>query len=108
MPEDASDAPITQIVRFKLKAGEEEPALALLAQFVVDTQREEPGVLVYLVHHPKDDPSEVVLFEVYRDEAAYETHRTAPHWLSISTRFMDAVAAPMDVLMLDRISGFTR
>lgn len=103
-----SAAPITQIVKFKLKEGQEEVAVELLTTFISATEREEPGVLVYMAHRSKNDPSEVVLFEVYEDEAAYEAHRTAPHWVRISTQFMDAIVPPLDVQPLDRIGGFMR
>ena len=100
--------PITQIVKFRIIEGQEESLLAMLSAFIATTEQVELGVLTYLAHRSKEDPSEVVLFEVYKDEAAYETHRTAPHWASISTEFTNAIELPLDVQLLDRIGGFSR
>ena len=49
-----------------------------LRQFVADT-RAEPGCVQFeLAQHPKE-PHRFALFEVFRDQQAFETHAAAPH-----------------------------
>ncbi len=41
----------------------------------------EPGCLRFEVLQDDSDPNRICLYEVYRDEAAVEAHREAPHYL---------------------------
>nr|WP_165253679.1 putative quinol monooxygenase [Paludisphaera soli] len=42
--------------------------------------RVEPGVLAIYAVAEKDHPTKVRFFEVYADEAAYNSHRESPHF----------------------------
>lgn len=42
--------------------------------------RQEPGCLHYVAHFLPDDPSTVLIYEQYRDEAALDHHRNTPHF----------------------------
>lgn len=46
--------------------------------------REEPGCLVFDVCRDPDDPQAFLLYEVYVDEAAYQSHRKTPHYARFS------------------------
>jgi (4S)-4-hydroxy-5-phosphonooxypentane-2,3-dione isomerase len=53
--------------------------------------REEPGVVRFDVLSDREDPSHVVLVEVYRDEAAAAAHKETKHY----QRWRDVVAPMM-------------
>lgn len=38
----------------------------------------EPGCLQFDVTVPRDNPNQVFLYEIYRDEAAFDEHMTSP------------------------------
>ncbi len=42
--------------------------------------RREPGCVSYIPHWVESDPSTVLIYEQYRDEAAVEHHRGTPHF----------------------------
>lgn len=42
--------------------------------------RQEPGCVTYVPHFVESNPSTVVIYEQYRDEAAAETHRGTEHF----------------------------
>jgi autoinducer 2-degrading protein len=42
--------------------------------------RKEPGCKQFDVIRDKDDPTKLVLYEVYADEAAFEAHQQTPHF----------------------------
>ena len=42
--------------------------------------REEPGCLVLYAVSEKENPSRVIVFEMYRDEDAYKTHVQTAHF----------------------------
>src|SRR5439155_3523218 len=46
----------------------------------VGSERDEPGCLRFNVLHDQQDPNVYYFYEVYRDEAALEAHRAAPHY----------------------------
>lgn len=41
----------------------------------------EPGCLRFDVIQDESDPNRIYLYEVYRDEAAFEQHTQAPHFI---------------------------
>ena len=42
--------------------------------------RSEAGCISYVCHFLSDDPSTVLIYEQYADEAALEFHRNTPHF----------------------------
>ena len=53
----------------------------------------EPGCLRFDVVQSQEDPNRLLLYEVYRDEAAIEAHRQAPHYLKWRETVKDWFAA---------------
>ena len=60
------------------------------------------------------DPTQIVFFEVYADEAAMKNHGQQPHLKKLGELFATglfkpfAEGKPVDVVKLDRIAGFSR
>jgi (4S)-4-hydroxy-5-phosphonooxypentane-2,3-dione isomerase len=44
------------------------------------SERDEPGCIRFNVLKDQQDPNVYYFYEVYRDEAAVEAHRAAPHY----------------------------
>ncbi|HXC24481.1 MAG TPA: putative quinol monooxygenase [Gemmatimonadaceae bacterium] len=42
--------------------------------------RQEAGCVVYIPHIVESDPDTIVIYEQYRDMAALDAHRAAPHF----------------------------
>lgn len=57
-----------------------------------DNSRLEPGNVRFDVLEDKNDPTQFVLYEVYRDEEAAEAHKKTEHYL----RWRDEVAPYMN------------
>jgi quinol monooxygenase YgiN len=51
-----------------------------LSDEIATSVREEPGVLLLYAVSVKDHPSQVRIFETYKDQAAYESHLQSPHF----------------------------
>ena len=100
---------LTRIFRARMQAGKEEEALEDLRTLVGAVQANEPGVLAYFCHRSQDDPSEIVLFEIYADNAAVQAHRPTPHMAEHGASYADLFDAPKtNIEQLDRIEGFVR
>jgi quinol monooxygenase YgiN len=66
--------------------------------------RLEPGVLALYSVSNKDDPTQVTVFEIYRDREAYLAHLQAPHFLKYKATVEKMVKSlkliPVDPVML--------
>lgn len=52
----------------------------------------EPGCHRFDIHQDKSDSSLFLLIEIYADEAAFEAHRSSPHYLQFREDVKDWVA----------------
>jgi quinol monooxygenase YgiN len=51
-----------------------------LSNEIATSVHDEPGVLMLCAVSVKDHPSQVRIFETYKDQAAYESHLQSPHF----------------------------
>ena len=56
--------------------------------------RKEPGVARFDVIQQTDDPTRLLLCEVYRDAAAQAAHRETPHYNAWAAKTVDMFAEP--------------
>jgi quinol monooxygenase YgiN len=57
----------------------------LTKQVVKQVRSHEPGTLVYIVHAVPSAPMQRILYEVYSDRDAYETHRRQPYVIAFES-----------------------
>src|SRR5437764_7708035 len=67
-------------VKVRVKPEERERFLKAIEVDALGSEKDEPGCLRFNVLHDQQDPNVYYFFEVYRDEAALEAHRAAPHY----------------------------
>jgi (4S)-4-hydroxy-5-phosphonooxypentane-2,3-dione isomerase len=67
-------------VKVRIKAEQRERFLKAIEVDALGSERDEPGCLRFNVLRDQQDPNVYYFFEVYRDEAALEAHRAAPHY----------------------------
>ncbi len=60
------------------------------------SERDEPGCLRFDVIRDRDDPNRFYLYEVYRDEAAFEGHRQTPHFKEYFEKSQPWLAVPAE------------
>ncbi len=70
------------IVRFQVKAGFVDDVIAALNE-AAGPSRNELGCHVYIANQSLEDPNVVVMYEVYDDETALESHRETAHFKEI-------------------------
>lgn len=71
---------IVILVQTTVKAGSEADCIKICAE-VTQATRQEPGCLHYTIQQSRADTRHFVFYEQYRDQAALEAHRAAPHFL---------------------------
>ena len=67
-------------VKVRVKAAERERFLRAIEVDALGSEGDEPGCLRFNVLQDAQDENVYYFFEVYRDEAALEAHRAAPHY----------------------------
>jgi (4S)-4-hydroxy-5-phosphonooxypentane-2,3-dione isomerase len=67
-------------VKVRVKPGERERFLQAIEVDALGSERDEPGCLRFNVLQDGQDRNVYYFYEVYRDEAAVEAHRAAPHY----------------------------
>jgi quinol monooxygenase YgiN len=111
---EAASKVITQTAAFRFDPAREAEAVAALTELAKAVEANEPGVLAYIPHRVAADPSQVVFFEVYADEAAMQSHGQQPHLAKLREHFQGGLFKPyaegkfVEVVKLDRIAGFCR
>ena len=78
-------------VTWMAKTGREAEAAAILEKLTGES-RKESGCVMYQVHKHKTDPRRFFIYEQYKDDAALEAHRTAPHFLQLAKKDLPKVA----------------
>ena len=67
-------------VKVRVKADQKERFLKAIEADALGSERDEPGCLRFNVLQDEKDPNVYYFFEVYKDAAALEEHRKAPHY----------------------------
>jgi quinol monooxygenase YgiN len=83
-------------VTWMAKVGHEAECAALFEK-LTEQSRKEPGCAMYQVHRHKTEPRRYFIYEQYKDDAALEAHRAAPHFLQHAKKDLPRIA--------DRVEG---
>ena len=67
-------------VKVKIKPAERARFLAAIEADALGSERDEAGCYRFNVLQDEADPNTYYFYEVYKDEAALEAHRAAPHY----------------------------
>ena len=74
------EQPLVRIAELDIDPNQASAYRAALKEEIATSIRLEPGVLTLYAVSVKDQPSQVRIFETYRDQAAYESHLQTPHF----------------------------
>lgn len=91
------DATVALIAEFTARPGQGDAVAELLAGLTTDVRRE-PGNLVFDGHRRMDDPHKFVVYEIYRDRAAFAAHIAADYGAVFNGRLRKLIVEPNSVL----------
>ena len=72
---------IALVVTINIKPGHKDAFMASMSDDARGSNDDEPGCLRFDVLQDNEHPNRIHLYEVYRDQAALDAHRQAPHYL---------------------------
>jgi len=70
---------ISFTVRMRFSSEDHDEIVQILRE-LTRSSRQEPGCVTYVPHWVESDPTTLLIYEQYRDEAAVEHHRASPHF----------------------------
>jgi len=71
---------VVRIAKLEIDSSQLDQYKVMLKQHAETAVRVEPGVLTLYAVYEKDHPTNVTVFEVYADRAAYEAHLQTAHF----------------------------
>ena len=74
------------VARIRAAAGKGDALAGLLTEQAAAVRAAEPACLAYRVGRSARDLESFVIYEVYRDAAAFDAHRAAPHLAAFRAR----------------------
>lgn len=84
------------------KPGKEQALIdALLA--IVPAVRREPGCIAYVPHISREQAGTIVMYEVWADQAALDTHAKGANLAALAAQFDDLLGAPLRLEPLRRL-----
>ncbi len=75
---------------FTVLPGFEDEVAELMTGLAEDV-RAEPGNVVFEPHTERDNPNKYFVYEVYRDQEAFETHISAPYGAVFNARLNEVI-----------------
>ena len=82
------------LVTIDIKSGYKKQFMEELELDAIGANNDEPGCLRFDILQDNEDSNRIHLYEVYRDDAAVDAHRQAPHYLKWRNAVKDWLAAP--------------
>jgi 4-carboxymuconolactone decarboxylase len=82
---------VVRLAKLQIDAAHLESYKAALKEEIETSVRVEPGVLALNAVSEKDNPTHIVILEVYADAAAYKAHLESPHFKKYKTTTQEMV-----------------
>ena len=84
------------------KTGRELEVAAVFSK-LTEESRKEPGCAMYQVHRHRTEPRRFFIYEQYKDEAALEAHRSAPHFLQYAKKELPKIADRVEAQLYESL-----
>lgn len=91
------DSPVSLIAEFTARVGKADEVAGLLAGLAVDV-RAEPGNVVFDTFQQFEAPEKFVVYEIYKDRAAFEAHIGAAYGAVFNAKLRELIEEPNSVL----------
>jgi len=91
-------------VKFNAVKGKEEKLVQSLRKAIAKVRQNEPDTLMYDMHRKIDNPTEIFLYERYKDKRAWEvTHMSAPYIKELLAELPNYLEADAEVTHYETI-----
>ena len=95
---------VTVIAKLKVKPGSEATFEAAGKEMIATVRASEPGTLVYVLHKNVKDPTEFTYYEVYQDQAAFDSHGKTEHMKAFGGKIGALLAGRPEIAVLQEVA----
>jgi len=88
----------TLLATLKVKPGKEVEVTEICTQLA-----KEKDCLMYIPHVVKNDPTEIVFFEKYKDKEAFKAHGSSAYFKEAAQKFEDLLEGKIQVKFLEEV-----
>ena len=96
---------VTVIAKLKVQAGKEANFQAAAEKMIAHVKANEPGTLTYVLHRASGDPTDLMFYEVYSDQAALAAHGTSAAMKEFFGAVGGLLAAKPEIATFEEIAG---
>ncbi|RJX83380.1 putative quinol monooxygenase [Pseudomonas sp. LS-2] len=90
------------VATLKAAKGSEDKLLSAL-KALVPLSRQESGCVRYDLHVDREDPSVLIVYEIWRDDEALDDHASSAHFQHFLKIAEPLLSAPLEVRILDLV-----
>ena len=95
---------ITVIAKLKVQPGKDADFEAAAKQMIATVKESEPGTLTYILHKNTKDPTEFVYYEVYQDQASFDSHGKTDHMKAFGGKIGSLLAGRPEIAILTEVA----
>ena len=100
---------ITQLTRVEAQKGKEQDAYNAYIKMARAVSANEPGCLMYAVTRGQMNAQEIYIYEIYRNQEAFDAHRGTEHLRELQGSFDSFLdRSSFNIEVLDEVVGFIR
>jgi len=93
----------TLLATLKAKPGKEAELAEICTQLAKDVLSKEEDCLMYIPHVTKNDPTEIVFFEKYKDKQAFQVHGASIYFQEAAQKFENLLEGQIKVKFLEEV-----
>ena len=93
----------TLLATLKVKPGKEVEVIEICSQLAKEVLAKEKDCLMYIPHVVKNDPTEIVFFEKYKDKEAFKAHGSSAYFQEAAKKFEDLLEGKIQVKFLEEV-----
>ena len=93
---------LANLVKVRVKPDQRERFLKAIEHDALHSEQDEPGCLRFNVIQQIEDPDVYLFYEVYKDQAALDAHRAAPHY-AVWRAAIDTLEGPIEITRCETV-----
>jgi len=95
---------ITVIAKLKVKPGSEAAFEGAAKEMIATVKSSEPGTLTYILHKNTKVPTEFTYYEVYQDQAAFDSHGKTDHMKAFGGKIGSLLDGRPEIAILNEVA----
>jgi quinol monooxygenase YgiN len=95
---------VTVLAKIKVKPGSEATVEAAFRDMIGKVRANEPGTQAYVLHKVDKDPTTFWFYEVYQDQAAFDSHGKTEHMKEMGGKLGGNLDGRPEIIILNELA----